>query len=170
MRRRRDPSLERPVLGRGPGRDVRRGDGERGEVGKSSFDLEAVGAVVGLPVRFGLPLASGREQPLVRVDADAASGRRGGALVTQGAGRARLPEAGEAGALSLAAQRHGLARGQVTVPASRSITKRSLPNRQVTITAAETTIEAVTRRTVLQQTILDTLDVDTRDWPKPLIH
>ncbi len=42
--------------------------------------------------------------------------------------------------------------------------------RQVTLSAAETTIEAVTRRTVLQQTILDTLDVDTRDWAKPHIH
>jgi hypothetical protein len=42
--------------------------------------------------------------------------------------------------------------------------------RQVTLSAGDTTIEAVTRRTGLQQTILDALDVDTRGWAKPVIH
>ncbi len=41
--------------------------------------------------------------------------------------------------------------------------------RQVTITAGATTIEAVTRRTGLQQQILAGLGVDTRDWAKPVI-
>jgi transposase len=42
--------------------------------------------------------------------------------------------------------------------------------RRVTLTAGETTIQAVTRRTRLQQQILDALDVDTRAWTKPTIH
>ena len=43
--------------------------------------------------------------------------------------------------------------------------------RQVTLTVGdETTIEAVTRRTGLQQTILDALEVDTRAWNRPAIH
>jgi transposase len=42
--------------------------------------------------------------------------------------------------------------------------------RQVTLTAGETTIDAVTRPTGLQQQILDALDVDTRHWTKPAVH
>jgi hypothetical protein len=42
--------------------------------------------------------------------------------------------------------------------------------RQVTLTAGEQTIVAVTRRTRLQTQILDGLGVDTRDWAKPTIH
>ncbi|MDP9022437.1 MAG: IS1634 family transposase [Actinomycetota bacterium] len=42
--------------------------------------------------------------------------------------------------------------------------------RQVTLTAGDTTIDAVTRRTRLQEQILDALDVDTRAWTKPTIH
>ncbi len=41
--------------------------------------------------------------------------------------------------------------------------------RQVTITAGDTTIEAVTRRTALQQQVLAGLGVDTRPWAKPTI-
>lgn len=42
--------------------------------------------------------------------------------------------------------------------------------RQVTLSAGDTTIQAVTRRTALQQTILDALEVDTRAWNRPVIH
>jgi transposase len=42
--------------------------------------------------------------------------------------------------------------------------------RQVTLTAGEQTITAVTRRTHLQTQILDGLGVDTRDWTKPTVH
>ncbi len=42
--------------------------------------------------------------------------------------------------------------------------------RQVTLTAGDTTIQAVTRRTGFQQQILDALNVDTRGWAKPVIH
>lgn len=42
--------------------------------------------------------------------------------------------------------------------------------RQVTFTAGEVTINAVTRRTGLQQQILTGLGVDTRAWAKPTIH
>jgi transposase len=41
--------------------------------------------------------------------------------------------------------------------------------RQVTITAGDTTIEAVTRRTSLQHQILAGVGVDTRPWAKPTI-
>jgi hypothetical protein len=41
--------------------------------------------------------------------------------------------------------------------------------RQVTITTGATTIEAVTRRTALQQQVLTGLGVDTRAWAKPTI-
>jgi hypothetical protein len=42
--------------------------------------------------------------------------------------------------------------------------------RQVTFTAGEQTITAITRRTQLQQHILGALGVDTRTWTRPLIH
>jgi transposase len=42
--------------------------------------------------------------------------------------------------------------------------------RQVTLCVGETTIDAVTRRTGLQQQILDALDVETRAWTKPTIR
>jgi hypothetical protein len=42
--------------------------------------------------------------------------------------------------------------------------------RQVTFTAGEVTIDAVTRRTGLQQQILTGLGVDTRSWAKPTIN
>ena len=42
--------------------------------------------------------------------------------------------------------------------------------RQVTFTAGDTTIQAVTRRTQLQHDILTGLGIDTRTWTKPTIH
>ena len=42
--------------------------------------------------------------------------------------------------------------------------------RQVTFTAGDQTITAITRRTGLQQQILDSLGVDTRSWARPAIH
>jgi transposase len=42
--------------------------------------------------------------------------------------------------------------------------------RQVTFTAGEQTITAITRRTQLQQQILAALGVDTRTWTRPIIH
>jgi transposase len=42
--------------------------------------------------------------------------------------------------------------------------------RQVTFTAGEQTITAITRRTGLQQQILGALGVDTRTWTRPIIH
>jgi transposase len=42
--------------------------------------------------------------------------------------------------------------------------------RQVTFTAGDATITAVTRRTGLQQQILTGLGVDTRNWARPAIH
>ena len=42
--------------------------------------------------------------------------------------------------------------------------------RQVTFTAGEQTITAVTRRTGVQQYILGALGVETRAWTRPAIH
>jgi hypothetical protein len=42
--------------------------------------------------------------------------------------------------------------------------------RQVTLTAGEHTLTAVTRRTRLQTRIRDGLGVDTRSWAKPTIR
>lgn len=42
--------------------------------------------------------------------------------------------------------------------------------RQVTFTAGNQTITAITRRTQLQQQILNGLGIDTRSWAKPTIH
>ena len=42
--------------------------------------------------------------------------------------------------------------------------------RQVTFTAGEHTVTAITRRNALQQQILATLAVDTRAWTRPAIH
>jgi hypothetical protein len=80
-----------------------------------AFDLGAVRAVVGPPGGIPLPLAGLREQRLVGVDADRATGAAAGAPARQRANGAGTAEAGQPAPGTARNDRHGRLAGQVTV-------------------------------------------------------